>query len=75
MDLLEIEIKEMSHTGDNWQVDTQYLQIEEYLKFFSISITGREPQEPQIDWQEMTGFDPEASEKQAKKTVERLKSN
>ena len=69
--MLEIEIKKMSSTTNNWQVDKQLVTIEEYLKFFSVSITGRDPQKPQMDWQEMTCFDPEASEKLAKEALKR----
>ena len=69
--MLEIEIKEMSSTSNNWQIDKQLVTIDEYLKFFSISITGKEPQKPQMDWQEMTDFNPEASEKLAKEALKR----
>ena len=64
----------MSHTGDDWQIDTQFVSIENYLNFFSISIAGKEPQEPNFGWKEITGFDEEASKKAARETIERLKN-
>ena len=51
----------------------QYINLAQFGNYFGIEIAGREPKKPEFDLD--TGFDPEASGKQAEKTIERLKDD
>ena len=51
------------------------LNIEDTIKFGGIKISGKEPQEPDINWKEIQGYDEEATDKAISDTIERLKNN